>query len=405
VNYGKRMAIIALTWFLMVVFSGCYNEERYLFGKRYSEEELAQLEEKAREIDKMDAISAREYVSTYFHLGDAYYNFDHVDWAIKVYRRGLRLECMNCEYQLKLAILEFRGGMRKAAQERFAFVAENSNDGGLRRIARKYLEKCESEGVEDHEITLPDKSDYKIYLTRFGCVSPKIISVLRSRIYQEFKISVDLSEIVFEPDDTAKRSREEFIYDWIIESYGRYESEEKRRERFYFLGISNPENLTKDEKENLARAYLEGYLGEFAEWEKLKESIGSDQYDAHVLMDLLKTRYEKELRDGHVLGVLAVTEADLFGEDYNFVFGWAKRGVGVISYARFKDDDVVTDATIKRIVMQAFSSLGFIIGIPRCSTPQCARAFPMSLAEHDQKMDHLCQECLQNLKARYETLP
>lgn len=54
--------------------------------------------------------------------------------------------------------------------------------------------------------------------------------------------------------------------------------------------------------------------------------------------------------------------------------------------------------------MQAFSSTGNIIGIERCTTASCARAYPHSLEEHDKKDDILCEICKQNLKIVYTGL-
>ncbi|HOF12452.1 MAG TPA: hypothetical protein PK248_07045, partial [Treponemataceae bacterium] len=59
---------------------------------------------------------------------------------------------------------------------------------------------------------------------------------------------------------------------------------------------------------------------------------------------------------------------------------------------------------IKRTVMQALSSAGFVIDIPRCTTANCSRAYPNSLEEQDRKEAYLCDECLENLQNRYEEI-
>jgi predicted Zn-dependent protease len=48
---------------------------------------------------------------------------------------------------------------------------------------------------------------------------------------------------------------------------------------------------------------------------------------------------------------------------------------------------------LERTVKQAISSTFFILDIPRCTSPACARAYPHNLVEHDQKTDALCQDC------------
>jgi predicted Zn-dependent protease len=53
--------------------------------------------------------------------------------------------------------------------------------------------------------------------------------------------------------------------------------------------------------------------------------------------------------------------------------------------------------------MQALSSVGLVIGIPRCTSPGCARAYPESLEEQDRKDDKLCYECRENMRRLYLT--
>ena len=55
----------------------------------------------------------------------------------------------------------------------------------------------------------------------------------------------------------------------------------------------------------------------------------------------------------------------------------------------------------KRVMMQALSTAGFVIGIGRCTSAWCAPAYPHSLEEHDRKEDRLCNECVENLTALY----
>jgi hypothetical protein len=73
----------------------------------------------------------------------------------------------------------------------------------------------------------------------------------------------------------------------------------------------------------------------------------------------------------------------IYENDYNFLFGWAQKKWGVISYARFLlGDPTPTDEQFeKRAIIQFLSSIGFVIGIPRPTNPNCARAYPNSPAE------------------------
>jgi len=52
---------------------------------------------------------------------------------------------------------------------------------------------------------------------------------------------------------------------------------------------------------------------------------------------------------------------------------------------------------LERTIKQAISTTFYILDIPRCTSPACARAYPHSLVEHDQKPIDLCNDCTRAL--------
>ena len=96
---------------------------------------------------------------------------------------------------------------------------------------------------------------------------------------------------------------------------------------------------------------------------------------------------------------LAVTDLDLYAPGSNYLYGVALTGgpVGLISNYRFSAAFTKESPDRRRLqarlVKQALSSYGFMLGVPRCANPECARAYPNDLAEHDAKSDQLCPEC------------
>ncbi len=97
--------------------------------------------------------------------------------------------------------------------------------------------------------------------------------------------------------------------------------------------------------------------------------------------------------------VMGVTSCDLFGDKSNYLFGVAATGgfVGVISTHRFghrfNEEPPKRERLKERLLKQALCTFGFSLGVPRCATPECARAYPQSLQEHDLKPSTLCTEC------------
>lgn len=402
----KRWHIVVFFTFLISIFLACYkgDDKSDLFSKRFTETQLKKLQNDAQELAKTSNVAARGRVKTYFKLGDAYYYFKYYDFAINAYKKGLQLKSWDCEYQLKYAILQFEKGNLNDAYRGFLYVTENSKSKNHLMIAQKYLEHQKFKWMQKTEIELPDKKKYILYLTQFNEVTPSIIDAVSMRISQDFKISVRLLEDIIVPSEKNIRDHREELYDMIIEANRKILSDSEYEKTLSHLGIHNTDELSSDDKKRLARYFITRISGGEEAWKELTSESKGRQYDAGVLLDQVKVMYDKELKNEYVLGILAVTAEDIYARDASFLFGYARRKVGVISYARFMDNDTPSDITIKRTVIQSFSSLMFMFGLPRCTTPDCGRAYPHSLQEHDRKKGYLCQECIRNLKAKYDKL-
>lgn len=96
---------------------------------------------------------------------------------------------------------------------------------------------------------------------------------------------------------------------------------------------------------------------------------------------------------------VGLTKLDTFANESNYIFGTAENSgkFSVISYHRFRSDFTNEppdpERLVERIFKQSLSSIGFMFGLPRCTTPTCARAYPHNLAEHDAKSKELCSIC------------
>ena len=124
------------------------------------------------------------------------------------------------------------------------------------------------------------------------------------------------------------------------------------------------------------------------------------QYDAERLFATL-TRTRAVIPRSQIVGYLGVAEVDIYARDYNFLYGWGGQGHALMSYHRYTAEFNGTPPNrpklLERSIKQGISSTFFILNIPRCTSPACARAYPHSLIEHDQKPCYLCEECKQAL--------
>lgn len=124
---------------------------------------------------------------------------------------------------------------------------------------------------------------------------------------------------------------------------------------------------------------------------------GMKQWDADKVMGVLQSAVGD--RVGPKLLVLGITPHDLFGGGSNFLFGTAATGnfLGLLSVHRFRaefnEDPPKRERLKERLLKQSLSTIGFMLGVPRCNTPECARAYPQNLIEHDQKPSTLCPAC------------
>jgi archaemetzincin len=117
-----------------------------------------------------------------------------------------------------------------------------------------------------------------------------------------------------------------------------------------------------------------------------------NQYLANALLGLAA-------RAAHALAnlcarVLAVTEADLYAADLNFVFGIAQsRGpAAVISLCRL---GLGADPPLRRerALKEAVHELGHTLGLSHCPNAKCVMHFSNSLADTDRKETVLCPVC------------
>jgi archaemetzincin len=116
------------------------------------------------------------------------------------------------------------------------------------------------------------------------------------------------------------------------------------------------------------------------------------QYRADVLLDQARRAVSGR--------VLAVTDADLYVPDLNFVFGMADHSHrAAVSMHRLR---LGAGAALlrARLFKEALHEIGHTFGLAHCFDTRCVMSFSNSLSEVDRKSRQFCRTCREKLAVR-----
>ena len=361
-------------------------------------DEILTLEMQAIEIDGLYNVSAREYTTVYFNLGNHYMRMNNLDRSYDFYKKGLRLDSRDWETQVRTAKIEYVRGDYSLVSSRLNHILRNCNDEIILSLSRDIKEQM----PPGEELQIPENYDKVLLIHPYQYIPDYILNALKSRISEEFKIRVSTGLEELGLNETDFRSPQIMLDRYIFGIVDDFTENRKDEynEILKELGFDSSEDLSLGEKYIFVE-YLYNQSEKGKElWPDLIKRM-NPQYNARVLREDLKRAYGDELKKPNVVGVLGVTLKDIYAEDYNFLFGWNGPESAVMSIHRFYTEETPLTRTIKRSVNQSLSSTGFILGIPRCTVSNCARTYPHSLEEQDSKDDILCNECREALIELY----
>ena len=375
----------------------------YALAQPSNQSTIEELEAQVAELDKTFNVAARKYVSAYFDLSDQYYKIKDYEKAYANAVKGLRLDSYNMPMQYRAAEYEIKIKDYDLAYSRLNYIIEKNEDKKTVKAARKLLKKIPQGKIAELEnLVIQPMYEKSILLVFYPGVEDVYKSSIAQRIEQEYKLTVKTADFM-EAEDTGNcRSTWDEYLVGAVQSVIVNGSEAVIKQVLKAWGLTESDLETPAGREAFLMNvfYMSGYSEE--DWLAFKSNY-EDQYDANALIKQVKKSYKI---DSDCFGILAVTAKDIYSgsENNNFLFGLASNNIAVMSLNRFVKYTDDKSIAMKRSVMQAFASTGHVLGIPRCSTPQCARAYPDSLAEQDAKDDVLCQICIKNVNELYASL-
>jgi len=349
-------------------------------------------------------VDLREHVDDVFALADARAREQKIDEAISLYQRGLQVNPWRLEYQLKLAVLLKQIGLEEQAIEKAEVVRQYAEQEDLIAAADELIRSSKTRDYDDEPpATTKDAPSLEIVIVPIETVDAGLLAELRESLQSRLGIKFTVAQEPLSLGGVDRTYAEELVAKLAGEMKEKI-PEERHRRMLRELGLTEASLQSYYPRvQFLDRAFQDsGYsqqqIDEFhATLEALQRK---GQHDAQRLLSKLKQDYPLK-PTGPVKGYLAITEADIFTRDYNFLYGWGGRGHGVMSYHRytatFNDAPPNRPKLLERTIKQAISTTFYILDIPRCTSPACARAYPHSLVEHDQKPIDLCNDCTRAL--------
>jgi len=340
-------------------------------------------------------VSARADIDVVFKLIDRLLEEKQFDDAEKYIVKGLEHFPWNLKYQMIYAELLANSGRREKAEEKATLVFKYGETGELIERARKLLNKDPLPEFAKFS-TLPGTNHCVVLVPLQDCDKWLIV-----RIKEELSATLGIPIYIQTIDmkyPAFSRDRRNIILDQIKQRVIKEIDDSQINYAMKALNLTRKDLDKEDNVIKLMKYMLRSYdakaLKEFEV--ALEESKGKDpQWNADQLQTMLSVTITPYRRKN--VAYLGVTSEDIYARDYNFLFGWANRLCGIMSYRRFtadfNDETPNQERLIKRTVMQSLSSIGLIYGLKRCTNPTCARAYPHSLSEHDAKDGTLCPEC------------
>ena len=352
-----------------------------------------------------DQVLMRREINKVFELANIYAAEGKEDRAIQLYEKALEVNAANIPAQMELATLLHKKGRKTEAIEKAAIVQEFAEDGDLIEKSEALL-KSLGRPTNSTETSSQTDKNVEIDLIPIGDVNPIVLRTLRDKLEQKmgttFKISPSM-DILGSPDRTYK---EVFLRDyigWLKQRIGETKFPAVLSELgFNLTDLNSSENRLKFIYSLFEHSGVDSQKAREMFDAELAKSEAMKQYDEARLCQVIQTKYPLP-EHSSVKGYLAITSVDLYEGESRFRFGGALPGYGIMSLRRFtsafNNEDQNRPRLVTRALKQTLSSANFVLGIPRCSNPNCARAYPSSLPELDQKPDELCSLCKERLSA------
>lgn len=365
-----------------------------------SDEAFTALAERVQQLDTTFNVQARAEYGVYLEFGEALIRQGDYEQALEMYLRGLRLNAFDIDAQLRAAELEIYLDRRERALQRLHFVLDHSENERQVKHATNLMAQNPFKG-DGATLVMPSRYDLILRVVPIGQFATLFAEAVKSRLQQEFRITVEVALPVAMPTNIRTRNTLVSMAEETVIAVEENNPEEVIRGFYQNLGLSPQGPTTDSEKLHVLWGLLMLREDGASVWEQLNQDA-YDQYNGVDILDFAIKYADIATSRSKYVGVLAITEEDIYRDGVNFVFALSTQGAAVISIYSFYqlERGHTLSEGLHRTVVQAMTSYVQILGLPR-ATGHCATAYANSLEEFDRKPDVLCQETIERLITYY----
>ncbi len=355
------------------------------------------------QVDKLlaggDPVMVRRNVGDVLALVDRLVKSGRQQEAFNYLSAALKYHPWALDYQLLFAEMLLPRGMGDLARERAELVLKYAEQDDQVNRARKLLQQGLLPPIPRAEILSGDTTT--LVLVPVGTVATCVLEELRGILQARLAIPVLVQDARVYVPKYRKDPFQDYLATARKSLQERMEEDERLIAFFQNRGIS-PDDLEQDSVLVQACrevAFSAGNADVLAKFDATLDWLrkADKQWDMDDLLHGLRAGVSP-FRQKRVY-FLGVANLDAFFDQSNFAFGTAETGGhhAVLTYRRFtaafNGDTPSRQRLVGRMLKQALSSIGFMLGIGRCSSPVCARAYSHNLREHDAKSTELCPAC------------
>ena len=365
--------------------------------------EIKPLAEEQREVDellaKADSVELRKLSPRVLRLVDSLLKDKGDAAARRYFEKGIEGNAWALEEQLTLGEILARDGKAGALREKAAMVLRVGEDDDVLRRASRLLKRPLPQKPPPFSVIR--ETGIVLILVPVGEGNVFIMESLRDALAKRLGIKVRIASLELQIPAATRTAKTQWITRTREQVLKTVAEQPALAAQVGKLGFTEAQIRTNDDALiALVRQTTEAEQGATAAEafdEMLAKLHDTSQWDAASLIAAMQPGVGE--RADAKTWVLGVTSLDLFGGASNYLFGAGATGkfIGIVSQHRFRaafnDEAPKRERLVDRLLKQSLSTIGFMLGVPRCNTPECARAFPQSLAEHDQKPSALCAQC------------